>query len=86
MQNIDKEIAKFFLENQDRMYDEPVAESVEDAMEFLEDSMAMVFDNIGELKDYLSEDADITEMTDDDIEDALEVFKLPDGRYLLVEA
>lgn len=86
MQEIQREVAEYFLKNQSRMYDEPVAESVEEAIEFLEDCMAMVFDNIDDLKDYLEEDADITDMDDEEIEDSLEVFKLPDGRYLLVEA
>ena len=86
MQEIQKDVAEYFLKNQERMYDEPVAETVEEAIEFLEDCMAMVFEDIETLKEYLSEDADITDMSDEDIEESLEVFKLPDGRYLLVEA
>ena len=53
MQEIQREVAEYFLKNQSRMYDEPVAESVEEAIEFLEDCMAMVFDNIDDLKEYL---------------------------------
>lgn len=87
MSEINEEIAQFFLDNQRRLFDEDVAVSIEEAIEFLEDAMAVVFNNLSELKAYWKEEGvDVSEMTDDDLYDALEVFALPDGRILLVEA
>ncbi len=63
-----------------------VASSLEEAEEFLEDCMAVVCDSLQEVKDYLDESgADISDMSLKDIEEASEVFTLPDGRYLVVE-
>lgn len=76
-----------FLENQDRLFDEPVAETLEEAEAFLEDVMACVVDSIDDIRDYLEESGmDVDGMTDDEIEDAAEVFALPGGGYLIVEA
>lgn len=87
MGNYEEEIVEFFLRNQDRLFDEPVAETLEEAEAFLEDCMAVVCKDIREVKEYLDESgADISGMSDTDIEEAEEVFLLPDGRYLVVEA
>lgn len=87
MQQITKAAAQFFLDNQNRLYDMPVAENIDEAMEFLEDCMAMVFEDLKELKAYWKEEGvDIMELTDQEILESLEVFKMPDGRILLVEA
>lgn len=49
--------------------------------------MAVVCKNIKEVKAYFEEcGGDITGMSSQDIEEAAEVFKLPDGRYLVVDA
>lgn len=87
MQAVTKEVAGCFLKKQEKLFDVPVAENIEEAMEFLEDCMAMVFDDLKELKAYWKEEGvDVLEMGDDEILDALEVFEMPDGRILLVEA
>ena len=53
---------------------------------FLEDCMAVVVDSLDEVRDYFEENgADIAEMTDDELEEASEVFPVSDGRYLVVE-
>ena len=57
-----KEAVEVFLKDQSRLYDEPVAETSEEALEFLEDCMAVEVENIKE------------------------VFTLPSGGYLIVEA
>lgn len=78
---------RYFLEHQSQLFDEPVAESPEEAEEFLSDCMAVICRNLREVKEYLDESgADIIGMNDQDIEEAEEVFALPDGRYLVVEA
>lgn len=87
MNNYDEMCLKTFLENQGQLFDENVVSTLEEAAEFLEDSMAEVVETIEELKEYFDEEGmDISEMSDEELGDASEVFKLPDGRYLVVEA
>ena len=40
-----------FLKEQNRLYDEPVAETMEEAEEFLEDCMAVEVENIREVRE-----------------------------------
>ena len=77
---------KVFLKKQLQLFDEPVAENLEEAEAFLEDCMAVVCKNLREVKEYFDEaGTDISGMSDDDILDASEVFELPSGRFLIVE-
>lgn len=86
MYEYDEECLKVFLEKQLQLFDEPVAETLEEAEAFLEDCMAVVVDSLDEVRDYFEENgADIAEMTDDGLEEASEVFPVSDGRYLVVE-
>ena len=81
-----EESIEVFLKEQGRLYDEPVAETVEEAEEFLEDCMAVVVENIDEVKEFLEEEGmDIQGMSDEELEEACEVFTLPSGGYLIVE-
>ena len=81
-----KECAKVFLRDQKKLFDEPVAETLEEAEAFLEDCMAVVVDSIKDVRDYLDESgADISGMSDEELEEASEVFALPNGQYLIVE-
>ena len=81
-----EESIEVFLKEQGRLYDEPVAETVEEAEEFLEDCMAVEVKNIKEVRKYLDEaGADVSGMSDEELEEACEVFKLPSGGYLIVE-
>lgn len=86
MYEYDEECLRVFLKQQSQLFDEPVAESLEEADAFLEDCMAVVVDSLKDVKDYLDENgADISDMSDEELEDASEVFALPSGRYLIVE-
>ena len=86
MYEYDEECLKTFLKNQSQLFDEPVAESIEEAEAFLEDCMAAVVDNIDEVRDFLDgEGLDVDGMSSEELEEASEVFALPDGRYLIVE-
>ena len=86
MYEYDEECLKTFLKNQSQLFDEPVAESIEEAEAFLEDCMAAVEDNIDEVRDFLDgEGLDVDGMSSEELEEASEVFALPDGRYLIVE-
>ena len=86
MNGYDELCLEYFLENQSQLFDERVAENLDDAQEFLEDCMAVVCRNIKEVRAYCEEEgADISYMDDEELEEASEVFSLPDGRFLVVE-
>ena len=86
MYEYDEECLKTFLENQGQLFDEPVADSMEEAEAFLEDCMAVVLDSIQEVQQFLEEEGmDVDGMTLEEIEEAAEVFPLPNGQYLIVE-
>ena len=70
-----EECINTFLENQEQLFPQAVAESYEAAEAFLEDCMAQVVVSI----------VDVEGMSDEELEDASEVFALPDGKYLIVE-
>ena len=81
-----EECINTFLENQEQLFPQAVAESYEAAEAFLEDCMAQGVDSIEEVREYLEESgADVEGMSDEELEDASEVFALPDGKYLIVE-
>lgn len=81
----DKEVLEVFLKKQGQLFDKPVAETPEEAKDFLEMCMAVVCDSIKEVKEYLSEISDIDGMSTEEIKDASEVFAMSKGRYLVVE-
>ena len=86
MYEYDEECLKTFLKNQGQLFDEPVADSMEEAEAFLEDCMAVVLDSIQEVQQFLEEEGmDVDGMTLEEIEEAAEVFPLPNGQYLIVE-
>ena len=79
MERFSEECLEVFLREQSQLFDEPVAETMEEAEAFLLDSLE-------EVRDYLDEyGADVDGMTLGEIEDASEVFALPGGQYLVVE-
>ena len=75
MNEFDEECLNVFLENQSQLFEEAVAET-----------LAVVVENIDEVKEFLEEEGmDIQGMSDEELEEAAEVFPIPDGRYLIVE-
>ncbi|MCF2641812.1 MAG: glyoxalase [Lachnospiraceae bacterium] len=85
--NYDKACLNCFLKHQLQLFPENVAETLEEAEEFLEDCMAVVCKNKKEVKKYFEESgADISGMSEEEILSAEEVFVVGDGRYLIVEA
>lgn len=86
MYEYDEECLKTFLENQGQLFDEPVAETLEEAEAFLEDCMAVVVNSIQQVQEFLEEEGmDVDGMSLEEIEEAAEVFPLPSGQYLIVE-
>lgn len=47
---------KTFLEKQEQLFDEPVAETLEAAEAFLEDCMAVVVESLAEVREYFEEE------------------------------
>ena len=86
MNSYSEECLKTFLKEQGRLFDEPVAESPEEAEAFLEDCMAVVVDSIQDVASYFQEEGvDVEGMSLEELEEASEVFALPSGKYLIVE-
>ena len=86
MYEYSEECLKVFLKKQLQLFDEPVAESLDEAEAFLEDCMAVVVNSLKEVREYFDENGtDISDMYDEDLEEASEVFALPSGKYLVVE-
>jgi hypothetical protein len=81
----DEDVLQTFLDNQDQLFPEPVADSPEEAEAFLEDCLAVVCDSKEDVVEYLSDSMDVDGMSMEDILDSPEVFALEDGRYLVVE-
>ena len=86
MNGYDELCLKVFLKNQGQLFDELVAETMEEAEAFLEDCMAVIVDSLDEVREFFDEEGmDVDGMSDEELEEASEVFALPDGRYLIVE-
>ena len=82
----DKKVWQCFLDKQLQLYPEPVAETVEEAEEFLEECMAVVVNSVKEVWEFFEEEGVDMEGADENgILEADEVFAVGDGRYLIVE-
>ena len=82
----DETCLEYFLAHQEQLLPEPLAETMEEAEEFLEDCMAVVCKNIKEVRDYFDDAGmDVAGMSEEELLEASEVFAIPDGRFLVVE-
>ena len=85
MPQYDEDVLRCFLENQLQLLPEKVAETQEEAEDFLEECMAVVVDSVEEVIEYFEEEGiDIEGATGEEILEADEVFDIGDGRYLIV--
>ncbi len=86
MHEFDDAVLECFLENQLQLFPEKVAETPEEAEEFLMDCMAVVVDSVDEVIEFFEEEGiDMDGADGEDILEADEVFDIGDGRYLIVE-
>lgn len=82
----DDAVLRCFLEKQEQLFPEKVAETLEEADNFLEECMAVVVDSVKEVWEYFDEAGiDMEGADEDEILEADEVFDVGDGRYLIVE-
>ena len=82
----DETVISYFLEHQTQLFPEPVAETEDEAKDFLTDCMAAVCEDLEEAREYLDESGmDVTGLSDEELVAEAEVFSLPDGRFLVVE-
>ena len=80
------ECAKVFLRDQKQLFDEPVAYDLEEAKEFLEDCMAVYCKDIKELREVMDDEGmDVSDLSNDELLEQLELFKLDNGGYFFVE-
>ena len=87
MRSYDDKVLNAFLEKQEQLFDQRVAETLEEADDFLTEVMAVVVDNADEVVEYFEEEGvDMDGGVDGDILQADEVFEIGDGRYLIVES
>lgn len=82
----DDAVVEAFLKQQTKLFPEAVAETAEEAGEYLADSMAVVVDSVEEALDYLDGiGMDITEISAEELGSVEEIFAVGDGRYLIVD-
>ncbi len=83
----DKIVLQAFLEKQLQLFPEKVAETEEEAADFLDECMAVVVNSVKEVWEYFDEAGlDVEEYDEESILEAEEVFEIGDGRYLILEA
>lgn len=86
MREFDDAVLECFLDNQKQLFPEPVAETMDEAEDFLEECMAVVVNSVDEVIEFFEEEGiDMEGAMDDEILEADEVFDIGDGRYLIVE-
>ncbi len=86
MHEYDDAVLNCFLKNQLQLFPEKVAETMEEAENFLEECLAVVVDSVDEVARFFEEEGiDMEGAMDDEILEAAEVFDVGDGRYLIVE-
>ncbi len=86
MRAFDDRVLNCFLEKQLQLFPEKVAETADEAEEFLEECMAVVADSREDVFRFFEEEGIDTEgASQDGILSAAEVFDVGDGRYLIVE-
>ena len=86
MREFDDRVLEYFLYNQLQLFPEKVAETLDEAEEFLEDCMAVLVESADEVMDYFEEEGmDVQSAGEDEVLAAKEVFDIGDGRYLIVE-
>ena len=86
MHEFDDAVLQCFLDNQEQLFPEPVADSLEEAEAFLEECMAIVVNSAKEVWEYFDEQGiDMEGADEEEILSADEIFDIGDGRYLIVE-
>ena len=87
MNDYDEECLEVFLQNQGQLFEESVADTPEEAEAFLEDCLAVICQGLDDVRDYMDESGmDLHGLSDEELEEAAEVFPLSGNRYLVVVA
>ena len=83
----DKIVLQAFLEKQLQLFPEKVAETEEEAADFLDECMAVVVNSVKEVWEYFDEAGlDMEDYDEESILEAEEVFEIGDVRFLIIEA
>jgi len=87
MEGYEQECAEVFLKQQCKLLPEPIVSTIEEALAFLEDCFAVVVGSVEEIREYFDEEGvDMEGLSDEELLEQPEIFELPDGNYLIVEA
>lgn len=79
-------MCKGVFKRSETAFDEPVAYDLEEAKEFLEDCMAVYCKDIKELREVMDDEGmDVSDLSNDELLEQLEVFRLDNGGYFFVE-
>ena len=86
MYEYDDAVLSCFLKEQLKLFPEKVAETREEAEEFLTDCLAVVLQSEADVMEYFEEEGvDLEDRDADALLEIEEVFAVGDGRYLIVE-
>ncbi|MGN0471243.1 MAG: glyoxalase [Lachnospiraceae bacterium] len=86
MYEYDDAVLSCFLKDQLKLFPEKVAETREEAEEFLTDCLAVVLQSEADVMEYFEEEGvDLEDRDADALLEIEEVFAVGDGRYLIVE-
>lgn len=86
MYEYDDAVLACFLKDQLKLFPEKVAETREEAEEFLTDCLAVVLQSEADVMEYFEEEGvDLEDRDADALLEIEEVFAVGDGRYLIVE-
>ena len=79
-------IVRAFLDKQLELYPEPVANTPDEALDFLADTMAAVAESKAEVMEYLEDVGVDTEgLSGEEIFELPEIMDVGDGRFLILE-
>ena len=85
MYEYDDAVLSCFLKDQLKLFPEKVAETREEAEEFLTDCLAVVLQSEADVMEYFEEEGvDLEDRDADALLEIEEVFAVGDGRYLIV--
>ena len=86
MYEYDDAVLSCFLKDQLKLFPEKVAETREEAEEFLTDCLAVVLQSEADVMEYFEEEGvDLEDRDADALLEIEEVFAVGDGRYLIVD-
>lgn len=77
METYKEEYVLTFLKNQEQLFEEPIAETFEEAEAFLEECLAVVVDSLKEVREFMEEEGmDVEGLSDKELEEQLSLIHI----------